>query len=276
MQQIDIDNFKRLVSDSKSVLILMPENPSLDIVASATSLSLLIESQGKDVTIASPSPMLVEANRLVGVQKVTDLPDNKNLTISFQDYDAGQIEKVSYNIEDGKFMLVVAPKPGMVTPNHDQVIVGYKGVAGDLVIVVGANSKNSLGKFAQNPELFNTNTKVALVGNTPAEGFQNATELINPQSSSVSETVYELAEKVEFQRNSDVATNLFFGVRGGSDNFQKGVTANTFLVASKLLNEGARLEPLPAAQAVQATQSVQKAPAEWTQEPKVFTGNRLP
>ena|SRR3989344_319021 len=279
MQTIDIDNFKKLVTEAKTVCVLMPENPNLDTVASATSLSILLENLGKEVTIAAPSPMLVEANRLVGVQKVTDLPDNKNLTISFQDYDAGQIEKVSYNVEDGQFMLVVSPKPGNTAPNKDQVIVGYKGVAGDLIIVVGAQSKNALGKFAKNEELFGANAKVALVGNTPAEGFANATELINPQSSSVSETLYELAENAGFARNPDVATNLFFGLRAGSNNFQKGVTANTFMVASRLLNEGARLEPLPAVgrpepaegQAPQAP-----VPAEWTQEPKVFTGNRLP
>ncbi len=277
MQNIDIDSFKKLVSEAKTVCVLMPENPSLDAVAAATSISLMLETLGKDVTIASPSPMLVEANRLVGVQKVTDLPDNKNLTISFQDYDATQIEKVSYNIEEGKFMLVVAPKAGTTAPNKDQVIVGYKGVAGDLIIVVGAVSRNSLGKFAQNQELFSANTKVALIGNTPAEGFQNVTELINPQGSSVSEVVYELAEKAGVKVNPDVATNLFFGLRAGSDNFQKNITANTFATASKLLTEGARLEPLnvPQAQSAMQTPQAAQAPAEWTEEPKVYKGTTL-
>lgn len=276
MQTIDINNFQNMLKDAKSVLVLMPENPSLDTVAAATALSVVLEDTGKDVTVAAPTPMLVEANRLVGVQKVTDLPDNKNLTISFQDYDATQIEKVNYNIEDGRFMLVVAPKPGTIAPNKDQVIVGYKGVAGDLIIVIGAQSKNSLGKFTQNQELFGQNTRVALIANTPVNGFQRATELVNPQGSSVSEVVYELVESAGLKKNPDVATNLFFGLRAGTDNFQRGVTANTFLIASKLLNEGARLEPLQGTVPVQAPQSVQNTPSEWTQEPKVYKGSTLP
>lgn len=279
MQTIDINNFQNMLKDAKSVLVLMPENPSLDAVAAATALSVALEDTGKDVTVAAPTPMLVEANRLVGVQKVTDLPDNKNLTISFQDYDAGQIEKVSYNIEDGRFMLVVSPKPGTTSPNKDQVIVGYKGIAGDLTIIVGAQNRNSLGKFAQKPELFGEGSKIVLVGNTPAEGFTGVSELVNPQSSSVSEVVYEIVESAGLPKNADVATNLFFGLRAGSDNFQKGVTANTFTTASKLLNDGARLEPLPT-QPMQAAagrpEPVEGPPAEWTQEPKVYKGSTLP
>ena len=150
MQNLDLKGFQQALSEAKSVVILMPEKPSLDTVASATALSLVLSQDNKEVTVACPSPMLVEFNRLVGVQKVTDSIENRNLTISFEDYEATNVERVSYNIENGKFMLVIAPKTGTLAPNKDQVVVGYRGVAGDLVIVVGTPSKDALGKKKKN------------------------------------------------------------------------------------------------------------------------------
>lgn len=277
MQTLDIKSFQDNLKDIKSVVILMPENPSLDTVAGATSLMLALQEAGKETTIAAPSPMIVEFNRLVGVQKVTDSIDNKNLTISFEEYDATSVERVSYNIENGKFMLVISPKAGTTPPNKDQVIVGYRGVAGELVIVVGAASRDSLGKFAKNEELFNQNTRVAVVGNAPVQNFTQNLELINPQASSISEVVHDILESASLNVTPDIATNLFMGLRAGSDNFQKGITAETFTRASRLLSSGARLEPVTVVNpSPSPTPVVQNTPAEWTQEPRVYKGTTLP
>lgn len=281
MQNLDLKGFQSTLSDAKSVVVLLPENPSLDSVAAATALSIALAEDGKEATVACPSPMLVEFNRLVGVQKVTDSIENRNLTVSFEDYEATNIERVSYNIENGKFMLVIAPKSGVTAPNKDQVILGYRGVAGDVVVVIGAEKKQSLGKFADEKELFGEQAKVVLVNNIPVSGFQNVTELINPNASSVSETVLQVVEGLNLKVNADVASNLFAGLRSGSDNFQTKITADTFAAASRLVSAGARIDGVNQ-QAQEKTPDVvvqtpvEQVPAEWTEEPKIFTGNRLP
>lgn len=276
MQNLDLKGFQQVLSEAKSVVILMPEKPSLDTVASATALSLALSQDGKETTVACPSPMLVEFNRLVGVQKVTDSIENRNLTISFEDYEATNIERVSYNIENGKFMLVIAPKTGTLAPNKDQVVVGYRGVAGDLVIVVGASSKDTLGQFNQEKELFGEGTKVVLVSNTPVSGFNSASELISPDASSISESALRVIEGLNLHLNPDMATNLFAGLRAGTDSFQKAVTAETFSAASRLVRAGARLDSQAATPSTVQNQPQATTPASWMEEPKVFTGNRLP
>ncbi|MBI4029011.1 MAG: hypothetical protein HY376_01475 [Candidatus Blackburnbacteria bacterium] len=276
MQNLDLKGFQQTLAEAKSVVILMPEKPSLDTVASATALGLALNQDGKEATVACPSPMLVEFNRLVGVQKVTDSIENRNLTISFEDYEATNIERVSYNIENGKFMLVIAPKTGTLAPNKDQVVVGYRGVAGDLVIVVGAPNKDALGKFNQEKELFGEGSKVILVNNTPVSGFSSVSELISPDASSISESTLCVIEGLNLHLNPDIATNLFVGLRAGTDSFQKAVTAETFSAASRLVSAGARLDSQATTPNTVQNQPQAAAPASWMEEPKVFTGDRLP
>lgn len=276
MQTLDLKGFQQALADAKSVVILMPENPSLDVVASATCLSLALGEQGKEAVVACPSAMVVEFNRLVGVQKVTDAIENRNLTVSFEDYEATNIERVSYNIENGRFMLVVAPKAGVTAPNKDQIILGYRGVAGDLVIVLGAPTKESLGKFAQEKELFSQQGKVVLINTVPVAGFPGSIELVTPGVSSLSETVMQVVEGLNFQLNADMATNLFAGLRSGSDNFQK-VTADTFASASRLMNAGARLDMAAPATEDTVAQAVapNPTPVEWTEDPKIYKGTSI-
>lgn len=277
MQTLDLKGFQQSLASAKSIVVLMPENPSLDVVAAATSLSLALGEDGKETTVACSSLMLVEFNRLVGVQKVSDSIENRNLTVSFQDYEATNIERVSYNIEGGRFMLVVSPKSGVTAPNTDQVILGYRGIAADVVILVGAPSRESLGKFAKSEELLGQ-SKIALINNIPVANFASPLELIDPSASSVCEVVMQVIEGLNLRLNPDVATNLFAGLRVGSDNFQK-VTADTFSAASRLLNAGARLESSVSQTSTQANvpgAPAEEAPAEWMEEPRVYKGTTLP
>lgn len=284
MQNLDTKGFQQALVGAKSVTILLPENPAFDAVATALSLATSLEEAGKEVTTACPTPMLVEFNRLVGVNKVTDNIDNRNLTISFKEYDAQEIEKVSYNIENGHFMLVITPKPGTIAPKQDQIQVGYRGVQADLLLIIGADKKDALGKFAASNELFSNTVKRAIIGNTPASGFNPVIELINPQASSNSEVSFELIESIGLPINRDIATNLFMGVRSGTENFQKGINADTFAAASRLLRAGASIEPVPQSQTqtqpqpntIPTTQTGQvvKEPENW--QPKSFKGNTLP
>lgn len=276
MQNLDLRNFQGFLDQSRSVVVLLPQNPQMDSVAAALALALSLREAGKDVTTACPSPMLVEFNRLIGVDKVASEIENRNMVISFRDYDATGIERVSYNIENGKFTLIVVPKPGAVAPTKDQIDVSFSGTAADLVLVLGAQSKDQLGKFGTNEDLWGDNVRLAVVGNTSASDFAGAIELVNPAASSVSETTFGLVEGLGLPINQDFATNLFAGLRAGTDGFQINVTADTFAVASRLMRAGARSQPVQTEQLQPAGQPQQPAPKEWLQQPKVFKGSTLP
>lgn len=275
MQAIDIKSFQDTLSQSKSVLIVLPENPAFDHVAGALSLHLAVKEWGKEVNVVCTTPMIVEFNRLVGVDKVCDNVADKNLTIAFENYDASDIEKVSWNIEDGQFTLLVSPKSGITAPSREQVKLGYRGIAAEIVIVVGAQSKNELGKLAQSNELFGQDVRVAVVNNTPSSGFASPMELINPQASSLSEVVFQLIESMGLPINRDIASNLFMGVRTGTNNFSAGgVNADTFATAARLMRAGASIGP-EVLNVKPGKIPGEAVPADW-KEPKIYKGSTLP
>lgn len=240
MQQLDIKNFQEALKDAQSVLILMPEKPKFDAVAASLALGLSLKSAEKDVTVASPSEMIVAFNRLIGVDKVVTDVSNRNLIVKFKDYNPANIERVSYEIANGEFCLFITPKTSAAPPSNNQIKFEYSKPNFSLVIVVGAEDRGALGKFAQDRDIFSELTKVVLVNNSPVSGFQNAIELINPASSSVSEVIFQLIEAMGLPIDQDIAQNLFDGLREGTESFQLKVTPDTFVVASRLLRSGAK------------------------------------
>ncbi|MDO8503682.1 MAG: hypothetical protein Q7S60_03250 [bacterium] len=271
MQDIELTSFAKIVSESRSVLILIPANPDLDSVAAALALSLSLKSGGKEISVACPTPMIVEFNRLVGVNRVTDKLGSRNLAISLENYKADSIEKVSYDIEGEKFTLVLVPKAGSPAPQREQVKIDFAGVSADIVIVVKAENKESLGMFASNGEIWDPARKIVLLGNFPAQGFQGALEMINPQATCVSEVAFRVIESAGLPIDEDTATNLFLGLHAGTNHFQsQNVVSSTFEVASRLVSLGARTK-----QEFRPVEAQKQAPADWL-GPKVYKGSTLP
>src|SRR3972149_3066864 len=127
------ESFSSLVDSASSILILLPNKPYFDQVAGGLSLYLSL-SDKKPTAVSCPSPMTVGFNRLIGVNKISSEFGNKNLVITFPNYDAANIEKVSYDIENGEFKLTVVPKEGFTAPQKEQINITHSGISADLVI----------------------------------------------------------------------------------------------------------------------------------------------
>ena len=103
------NSFSSLVDSSASILILLPTKPYFDQVAAGLGLFLSLRDR-KETQISCPSPVTVEFHRLVGVNKITSEVGNKNLTIKFVNYNPQDIERVSADIENNEFKLIVIGK----------------------------------------------------------------------------------------------------------------------------------------------------------------------
>lgn len=285
MAVADIARFQKLLPEIKSALIVLPQNPSTDAVAGSLAIYLALQKNSVSATVSAPTPMLVEFNRLMGVDKVREDLGENNLVITFESYPADDIERVNCGIEGEKFTLVAVPKPGNKAPRKEQVTLSYSGVSADIVIIVGANYPEGLGKFAQKKDVFETEN-LAILGNAPISGWTGAIELIDAADSSISEVVYDVIEECGLALDSDIATNLFLGIEAGTKNFTgPGVTAQTFAKASRILAAGARRAPVPrfqpAFQPPRFQKRDQKAGQEppqrdWQEQQRVFKGPTLP
>jgi hypothetical protein len=233
------NSFASLIDSAASILVLLPTKPYFDQVAAGLSLYLSIHDK-KEVNISCPSPMMVGFNRIIGVNKITSELGNKNLTIKFKGYDAGNIEKVSYDIVNGEFNLTVVPKAGFTSPTKEQMDLSFSGISADLIILIGG-ANDSHFPILESPEL--SGAKIAHVGNRTLSSNRDVMSFAKP-GATTSELVANLIKENSMSMDPDIATNLLMGIEEGSANFSSSeVTPDTFETFAYLLRSGGNRQP---------------------------------
>lgn len=238
-----VEKLKSELAKAKEILILIRDNPKLDHVASALSLYLGLKDQGYSVTVACPTPMRVEFNRLVGVNRIAATIGNRNLVISFP-YVKDSIEKVSYHVDEQSFNLVIQPKPGFPSLDSSKVRYAYSGAEAQVVFVVGAQQLEDLGVLYQaERSLFETATIVNIDAHPRNSRFAQLNLVWNGYSS-CAEVVTETFERLGLKLNEDSASNLLAGLSDATQNFQGfGVKPSAFEMAAKLMQAGGKRMP---------------------------------
>lgn len=264
-----------LVTSAASILVVLPDKPSFDEVAAGLSFYLSLRSV-KDTNIFCSTPMVVEFNKLIGVDKISSELGNKNLTIAFDGYPAENIERVSADVDGTEFKLTVIPKMGFTAPAKNQVNLGFSGMAADLVILTGGES---LSRFSALGNSDLAGAKLVHVGTetlAPTAG-REIFSFVQP-ASSVSEAAAVIIKGGGFLLDADIATNLIVGIEEASNHFSKEtVTAETFDVFAQLLRLGGqRLEKKVFVQPAKAADvaATPAAPKDWF-EPKIYKGTSV-
>ena len=233
------NSFSSLIDSATSILVLLPVKPNFDQVAAGLSLYFSIKDK-KEANISCPSPMMVGFNRIIGIDRITSELGNKNLTIKFKGYDAGNIEKVSYDIINGEFNLTVVPKAGFTSPDKDQMELSFSGISADLVILVGGAGDSDF-PILSSEEL--ASSKVAHIGTRVLSSDRDVMSFATP-GATTSEIVTSLIKGNEMSMDPDIATNLIMGIEEGSSNFSSvEVTPDTFETFANLLRSGGRRQP---------------------------------
>ena len=267
-------SIRESLATAQSIFIALPKNPNYDRVAASLALFLSLKKAGRKVSIASPQEMTVEFSSLVGVDKIKTKSEGRNLKISF-DYLEDSIEKVSYNIEGGKFNLVIQPKDGFPPLSSDEVEYSYGEGQADLVLTIGVRSIEDLGfLYKDNRGLFDR-AKVI--------------DINIEEEASLSEKITRLIADLRLPTDVDIASNLLGGIERATGNFSSPKTnAGTFEAAAFCLRLGARritrkfpgpqrpkpkvpLEPMPAG--VSATKSPEEPPSSDWLGPKIYKGD---
>lgn len=239
------NNVVQLVANAKSIVIVITKTAKLDSMAAGLGLYLALVSQGKSVKICSEASInnlekLVGANNL---SKTLDLGGNV-LKVSFP-YADGAIDKVTYNITDERFNLLIEPRVGNPPLQNKDVLFGYTGANIDLIFAIDAPNLEALGDiYLENPDVFERDKVINIDRRFDNQqyGIEN---LVEKQFSSTSEIVVKLLESLRFDLNPDIATNLYTGLVASTNNFTSFSTnAQSFEVASFLLKNGARKIPM--------------------------------
>lgn len=219
--------------------IAISKNPNLDEMGAALALYLSLKADGKNPSIACPTEPLVENSSLVGIDKVkTSFSSDKgDLIVSFP-YAEGDIEKVSYTLEDGYLNIIV--KGGVNGLSFSEKDVQYKrgGAAPDVIFVVGTARISDLGDLYNTENLKNT-TVINIDNKNDNQGFGDIV-IVDRNASSVSEILGMLLTSLRLPIDIDIAQNLLLGISFATDNFGYPKTsASAFEMAANLLRKGA-------------------------------------
>src|SRR5690349_11233300 len=108
MDQNTLQRLKDAIAKSNSIGIAVGHTPTIDEMGAALSLYLLLRNANKRVSIASPADPIVEISSLVGIDRVQRNfgGDAGDLVVSFP-YKEGEIEKVSYTLENNFLNIIV-------------------------------------------------------------------------------------------------------------------------------------------------------------------------
>ncbi|MBI2195728.1 MAG: hypothetical protein HYU48_01630 [Candidatus Levybacteria bacterium] len=242
MDESVISQIRDLLAGSETVGIVVGKNPSLDALGAVLALYLSLQASGKKVTAASATEPLVEHSNLVGIDKIRanfeeqggDLGD---LIVSFP-YREGEIDKVSYTLDDGALNIVVKPGELGLSFTEQDVVFRRKGEYPQLIFTIGVPRISDLASVFDINALKDTMI-VNIDNKVDNQGFGDAV-MVSPQSSSVSEQVASLLTSLGFEIGLDTAQNLLSGIQDATNNFQSPKTsAAAFEMVGILMNKGA-------------------------------------
>lgn len=240
MDNLMLEKIKDLLARNENIGIAVGKNPGIDEMAAALSLYLALSEGSRKVTVVSPTEPIVEVSSLVGVDKVKlsfQGNGSGDLTVSFP-YKEGEIEKISYTLEDGKLnILVKAGENGLYFSEKD---IEYKraGEVPGLMFIVGTPRLSDLGTVFD-PEAFKNSKVINIDYKSENQGFGDI-PLVGRNSSSVSELIASFISSLDLKIDVDIASNLMSGIISATDNFQNPNTSSlSFEMAAALMKKGA-------------------------------------
>jgi nanoRNase/pAp phosphatase (c-di-AMP/oligoRNAs hydrolase) len=227
---------KQKIDSVQKILVLLPPRPNFDQVAAALSLMLSLEESGKTISVVCNSPMTVEFNHLVGVDRVGTKIQGSDLVISFN-YSADQIEKVSYNDDNNRPNIVIQPKAGAPAVTESLANFSYAGANFDLVITVGVRNQGGLSMGGINlGENFIIN-----IDNDPGNANHGQLNLVDLDSPSLSEIALTLINDLGFGFSVDIAQNLLDGIWQSTQGLTDPLLgADTYEAVAYCLRSGAQ------------------------------------
>ncbi|MCS7093008.1 MAG: DHH family phosphoesterase [Patescibacteria group bacterium] len=234
-----LSRIKEIVDKGKTAVIVLPLKPSIDAIASATSLYLGLIKIGKNVSLACSDEIDVD---LVGAEKFEKKisAQGKALMISFP-YVEGSIDKIDYQIDGNYFNLVITPREGYPKLNPDHVKYSYTGGVVDFLIVIDAPNLNSIGDlYTKNQSQF-IGKDIINIDRHLTNDYFGTVNLVDKTISSISELILKILQTLKVEIDRDMATNLYVGISTVTNNFTSYSTnANTFESVALLLRFGAR------------------------------------
>ena len=263
--KIQSDNypfFTSLINESTNVLILVQENPNVDVLGAGLFLERTLTSLGKNVQIVVKGTVPeIYSNQVTNLGKKIEA---KKLVIAFN-WRETAVEKVGYDMDDETFNLIITPRGGEI--NQENIKISYRGKDADLVITLGIASLNKLSEYERD---YLNRRPVVNIDKESGNQFFGRLNFVDDNIDSICAQVAKIAEKSGFHPSEEAVEFLFEGMRAATENFTSVVDPSTFEAAAYCtkIKKG-----LPGAEKLIKYGEEPEVPREWL-APKVFRSNK--
>jgi len=233
------EQFHKFISDSKEVIIFIPENPNFDAIGSAFALAFWLKERNISATLVSPDYTKDKFSFLPEPEKIVpQISGAREFVLSFNT-NRNKITGLRQETVGDFFNVYLTPEKGSIDPRDFSFILAK--FKYDLIIVLDSPDLGSLGKtYINNSDLFFEVPIVNIDHKSNNENFGQI-NLVDATASSCAEILKTTLENVDAQTFSEnVATCLLSGIIGATNNFQKkNTTPKSLLFAAELMDKGA-------------------------------------
>lgn len=239
----EIEQFKKLIADSKHILVALPAQATADAVAAALALQMFLSKLNKQADIVSSDFVLPKNLKfLTGAEKIKPELEHLQKFIIKVDVSKAKIDSISYDIKDNWLSIYLTPRAGSV--GASDLRTAQSTYRYDLIITLGAQDLQSLGEiFMSNTDLFYRVPVVNIDAHPGNERFGKI-NLVDLTAAGTSEALFKLLEQInESQITNDIATALLTGLTAATESFKSlNVSPLSLKNAGALVTHGADRE----------------------------------
>lgn len=232
-----------LIKQASKILIVTGREPNNDQVAAVVALRQALKKIDKEANAIITDSYPKAGNFLDMSAVAKDLTGVRDFVIDL-DLSRAEVDKLKYNIEDGKLKIIVTPFTGNFT--KEDVSFSYGLVQIDLVIVLGVPSIAKLDRLHEaNPTIFDGLHLINIDYHRINENY-GSVNLIDQAASSVSEILVSVIESLgQGLIDESIATALLTGIMASTNRFTAtNTTPKAMTIAAQLLAGGAKQQDI--------------------------------
>ena len=219
MKNYQVSEIKNILGTAKTALITVPQL-NIDSVGSALALALLLKKANITTKVFCPHKTDANFTKLNGLELLTDVYNQNDLIVTL-DYPLDQIEKVTYNQDNGKLNLVVQTKDGSPKVAENQILISNQASAADINFMLGEETL-----LGTNTNMINKGNWINISGTNIEKTWAKVNIL--DQDAPFSEILTFLLPMLDLQLTPESAKNLLIALRIATQSFSVNVSPETF------------------------------------------------
>ena len=219
MKNYQVSEIKNILGTAKTALITVPQL-NIDSVGSALALALLLKKANITTKVFCPHKTDANFTKLSGLELLTDVYNQNDLIVTL-DYPLDQIEKVTYNQDNGKLNLVVQTKDGSPKVAENQILISNQASAADINFMLGEETL-----LGANINMVNKGNWINISGTNIEKTWAKVNIL--DQDAPFSEILTFLLPMLDLQLTPESAKNLLIALRIATQSFSVNVSPETF------------------------------------------------